>query len=330
MKKHLTFLAIAMALASNQQNTIAQPTLQTSGGTFTVAVPPVEPLPPAPAVRGFSRDIVQLAQADIQDAMRGTTDTIRNLQNSLTFMSGDGQSSGPGNTLIIPKENTDPKSLGELEEDLSVMSRVLEKAAGPNEKARNAMGISVHRRIFSGGGPRNLYIEGYGALFFLNVNFPLLPPPTEKAEAPAKPETSSEWEEARREVSGPNTFPFNGSPPGFGTWSGGGETAEEYDASVVDGLKQDLVSALKNGAYIRKLKPDEFVTVIVSGRANLVPAPAGARMGRRPDARSASGSPTPAHDTKLIVRARRSDIEAFQKDKITADEFKKKASVIVY
>ena len=120
-------------------------------------------------------------------------------------MGGQGSSaSRAGRALVIPKEAGDPKELTETEEDLNVMARILEKAAsGRDDKHPHAMGIAIQGNLFGSGSssvPRNLYIEGHGALFFLNVNFPLLAPPTKSSESDAKDATSTEWEEARREL----------------------------------------------------------------------------------------------------------------------------------
>ena len=137
--------------------------------------PPEPPEPPEAA-----------AVAQVYDVMTGM------------FGSGGGTA---GRTLIIPKEAGDPKEFTELEEDLNVMARILEKAASGREaKNRQAMGIWIHGGFANSAMPKNLCIEGYGALFFLNVNFPLLPPAAKKTEAESTDNTSTEWEEARREL----------------------------------------------------------------------------------------------------------------------------------
>src|SRR5204862_5958190 len=85
---------------------------------------------------------------------------------------------GPGKALVIRTSDSDAKEQANLEEDLAVMSRILDKTMSKNlddDRANRFMGISV---LFApgSGSIRNLYLEGYGALFLLNVNFPLLPP----------------------------------------------------------------------------------------------------------------------------------------------------------
>jgi len=242
-----------------------------------------------------------------------------------------------GRTLIIPKDAGDPKEFAEMEEDLNVMARILEKAAtGREGKNRQAMGIWIHGGHSSSSVPKNLYIEGHGALFFLNVNFPLLPPATKNADTEPKDKTSTEWEDARRELyrsPGSGIEPFElhlKNVPGF---SG---PVEEYDSDKVESLKSDLISALKNAAHIRKLKSDDVVTVVVSGRGSSADGKVARRVvGPKRAAVGASvaittGAGGEGRGTKLILRARKSDIDAFQKDKLSSDEFRKKVTTITY
>jgi hypothetical protein len=241
-----------------------------------------------------------------------------------------------GRTLIIPKEGGDPKELTDWEEDLNVMARILEKAVSSREaRNRQAMGIWIHGGQASSAMPKNLCIEGYGALFFLNVNFPLVPPATKAAETETKNKTSTEWEEARAELyrsPGTGFEPFELDLRRVG---GMGGPAEEYDADKVEDLKRNLISALKNAAHIRKLKAEEVVTVVVSGRG---PAAESKAMKKAPGNRNSGsapvaiikGSAADSPGTKLILRARKSDIDAFQKDKLGLDEFRKKVTAITY
>ena len=244
-----------------------------------------------------------------------------------------------GHTLILPKDAADTKSLPEAEEDLKVMAHILEKAAaGRDERGHQAMGITLWNTRSGGtGAPRNLYLEGYGALFFLNVNFPLVAPPAKDAEAGSKENTSSEWEEARRELSQPtgSDFQFH-MPELFGAEVG----AEEFDADKVDDLKKNLITALKNAAHLRRLNSDETVTVIVTGRdANPRPKVLSRRSSGGGGGAAGGGvvyvprATRTANDTRgsrLMLRARKSDIEAFQNGKTALDDFRKQVTVMVY
>ncbi len=257
-----------------------------------------------------------------------------------------------GNTLVIRSSEADPKAQVNLQEDLTVMSRVLDNALGQSATAggaRRVMGVNVVYTL--GQSPvRSLYLDGYGAVFFLNVNFPLLPPPA-KAEPPKEePKTDSAWEEARRELYGqPSEMRPNAVTEG--------SSAEPYDADKVTQLKDTLLEALKAAANIRDLKPDDFVTVCVFGGASagttgtrppttmrIVPnnsdeaftlwsgASAVAtdrRTGQTVITTTGAGDRT-ARGSTMSIRVKKSDADAFAKDKLTLEEFRKRAKIATY
>ena len=249
-----------------------------------------------------------------------------------------------GRALIIPKDPADTKGLAEAEEDMNVMAHILDKAVSEDRKAGRAMGISVYNRLSWGGGTpsQNLLIEGSGALFFLNVNYPLQPATDKDGSTEAKEKPASEWESAKKEMTAPrgaadNFFAFGESFDHAFVWEGG--SSAPYDAQKVEDLRADLIPALKNAANIRKLKSDETVTVVVTGTSVL---PGGKTIKTRTDdkaarnrdtelvvvdAKSADRAPAPA---KLVLRVKKSDADAFQNGKLSLDEFKKKVTVMNY
>src|SRR2546423_12469914 len=137
------------------------------------------------------------------------------------------------------------------------MSRILDTTVAKNvdgDRELRFRGISV---LFAAGSGsmRNPYLEGSGALFLLNVNVPLLPPPEKAEPTKEKSETNSTWEEAKQELYGQSD-----------AWAQVGKTLkfsmtpgrqQEYDKEKVDALKESLLEALKNTTNIRNLKADE-------------------------------------------------------------------------
>lgn len=267
---------------------------------------------------------------------------------------GFGQTFGLGTpqrsprVLVIPKDASDAKSLGELEEDLGVMAHILAKAVSSGDKPGRAMGIAVFGK-FPGGAaaPQNLYIEGHGAIFLLNVNYPLVPPPAKEEKEEAIVPVNNEWEEARREMARPGKTQTGGDPfvmfeDRFGAdaaWNGKLPSAE-YDADKVEDLKKDLITALKNAANIRRLKPEESVTVVITGADAGVVTKTVRSTGANPGtskservviAKVSSGERAGISDAaKLIIRARKADAEAFQNGKLDFDAFRKKVTVLVF
>jgi hypothetical protein len=250
--------------------------------------------------------------------------------------------------LIIRSSQMEPKNLANLEEDLSVMARILDKALAEkldddDHRPGRAMGIDVF--LTPGAGPiRSLYLEDYGVVFMLNVNFPLLAPPTKPAEEKEKSEADSTWEEAKRELYGQRggwdaevgNLLRSGFDPGRG---------REYDEKKVEDLKQAVLEALKNASNLRNLKADDLITVCVFGSGNVGAERAKAVTRARPEPRPAPGleeernevfvwkqheSGGRARGTTMTIRVRKSDVDAFAKGKLSLDDFRKKATIATY
>jgi hypothetical protein len=235
---------------------------------------------------------------------------------------------GVGKALVIRSSESDLKEQTQLEQDLPVMSRILEKAAsersgGPPYGAK-AMGIDLF--YTPAASPlRSLYLEGYGALFMLNVGFPLLPPPAAEGQQ-EKPEASSDWEEARQELYGQR-----GGGPAMAAPS------EPYDEERVNRLRDGLLESLKNATNIRGLKPDDSITVCVfggpsSGQSkprNYVKRSNG--LGGARGAVAVSGwVGSPMRQTIMTIRVKKSDADAFAKGAMKLESFRKRAQVVLY
>src|SRR2546426_5906453 len=245
---------------------------------------------------------------------------------------------GPGKALVIRTSDADAKAQGNLEEDLAVMSRIFDKTLAQKldeDRPNRFMGINV---LFGPGSSpiRSIYLDGYGALFLLNVNFPLLPPPEKPQETKEKSETDSAWEEAKQEIYGQHDAWIQVGKAFKFSMADGPE--QEYDEKKVEDLKEGLLEALKNATNIRNLKPDETLTVCVFGGASAVPgkakaSPKSKRVTRderyelvlenREDGTSTRG-------TIMTIRVKKSDADAFAKGKLNLDDFRKKASITTY
>lgn len=230
------------------------------------------------------------------------------------------------NPLVIRSKALDPKAQANLNEDLTVMRRVLEKALNENasEEARTltAMGIDVFYSPV-GNSMKSLYLEGYGALFFLDVNYPLVA--AAKAEDKTKSTgNSSEWEAAKKDVFGQPS-------------EEDAEASEPFNTEKVAKLQERLVKALKNASNIRALKSSETVTICVVGGSNgglvqhhtVVTGPEkGTRTIRNIQWNATASSSQ--NRTILTLSATKSDIEAYAQGKLNTEEFTKKATINSY
>ncbi len=278
---------------------------------------------------------------------------------------------GPaGSSTTVHFSQPDPKSEDALQEDLNVMSLLLQKkleeAVGENSPTYR-MGIPLLLRS----GQRSiesLYLDGFGVLFTVNVNFPLVASPARKVKDNENRSGSDDWNEARKELYGGRETRESANPYGSAT--------VPYDADQVAALKRALLEALKNTANIRGLKSDESAVVSVFGTESLSAARresggsaggsagfgggAGTTSGRLPDDRHGVAFPVTAyrdaqgmigvgnlneayqrfvrgessHDaglgTVLTIRIRKSDADAFAKGEMNFEQFQQKTIVNAY
>jgi hypothetical protein len=266
------------------------------------AVAPVPPVPPPPAVL--------LAQAA----------GLAGEKADIFFSRAKG-----GRTLILQSSDPDPKTYANLEEDLSVMYRILGKTRKQEEGGFRLESFMSG----SSSSVRSMYIEGYGAIFMLGVRFPLVAPQAAQEEAKPKEATSEEWEIAKKEIYSRNSFEVDLDH----VWRKMGAPAEEYDAQKVEELTVGILEALKNASHIRNLKADEYVTVAVLGAEAGQMRTAVEKEGRDEEQKrktrieSISGG---RGESTMTIRAKKSDIDDFAKGKLNLDAFRKKAKTLVY
>lgn len=323
--------------------------------TFAQDEPPSAPSAPPPpvaiihGVQNLTEGTVHMVQNDVEKHMHDAQQRIQSFQNRIFKIRSGG--SKTAKSLVIRSSEMAPRAQSDLEEDMTIMAHILDKAVAEqstDEQAKRvAMGIDV--AFVPGEGPtRNLYLDGYGAVFFLNVNFPLLPPPAEKNVEKERAPADSTWEEAREEVYG---------QPGAKTWA----SRPEYDAAKVVALKKALLDCLKNASNIRNVKSDESITLCVIGAPSREPArvatgsgtfgygsSSGGGGGFGPFGSSGGGGggggggeqniwvttsgndDAPANKTTLTIRAKKADCEAFANGKLTADVFRNRAAITIY
>jgi hypothetical protein len=254
---------------------------------------------------------------------------------------GMGDAGASVSPLVIPSGPVEPGSLAEDQEDLAIMARILSKAAARGSESNDPMALGIMLSTFPGlRRPQAMHLDGYGAVFLVNVSFPLAAPAAKAQAKPDKP-VNTTWEQARRELYGPK-----GSPR-YGSRSSGdvlvythnaGRKPAAFDADRVERLQRDLAEALKNGANLRHVKPEENLVVVVT-------SPAGDRPVRivKTEVRRSTGGPAniTSHEeatsgegsgpaSTLVLRVRKSEADDFAAGKFDFDEFRKRVGVTVY
>ncbi|MHC4519611.1 MAG: hypothetical protein ACYTAS_13560, partial [Planctomycetota bacterium] len=150
--------------------------------------------------------------------------------------------------LVVPSQQMPAASLSELTADLDVMCAVLDQALGDAGVKTRSWGPHVNRYRR---GTRSLYLPGFGALFLVEVEFPLAPPPT--TEQPTDEETTDAvWVQVRNSMRSQPTR----------SRSAPRRTQAQYDDLKVQSLNRTLRRAMRHCANLRHLGPDEQIVAV--------------------------------------------------------------------
>ena len=339
--------AVALAHASqarqlaqaNRAMQLAQAAVERGVVVGELPEPPEAPEPPEPPEDALSQNIEHSIQ--LWDGENGTALGVGGGFGGVGGSFGAGGFFGGGSEpLIIPEGEPKPEALAETREDLSILSRILRKAAGRTDGQPEAMGIMLSS-LPGLRQPQAMYLGGYGALFLLNVQFPLAPA-EEVEKKPAEKSANTAWEETRREIYGPK----RPSDP-FVITKIGPQHRVAYSADRVARLKRELIEALKNASNLRHVRDEEQVVVTVTsaagsgaGARNVVRIEKEKMIEKRYGSRS-TGSSQPAvvevreesrggPGTTLVLRVRKADADAYAAGKIEHEEFAKRVTVTTY
>ena len=269
---------------------------------------------------------------------------IYNLSRGLSFGSRTGSA---GTILVIPSEQTKTEDLLAINEDMTVMSRIFEKNVGQARTSTAYGGMFGSRNDFSmfmggRGGIQSIYLQGFGALFLMKVDFPLSPPSNaqeEEKETEKEQVGDSVWQETRQEMYEPEKVERRHRT---------GQPEKKYDPEKVENLKTTLIKALKHATNIRSLKPDESVILTVTGSGEATGTiitssriPGGNQVllterGAYGQTSTRIVQGTSLDDigsssaTILVIRAKRSVIDTFAKGELDFDKFRQRVQVLTY
>jgi hypothetical protein len=272
--------------------------------------------------------------------------------------------------LVVPDEQVKPEELAAITEDMQIMSHILDERF---KETRRVQGVFTDFGDFFGRDNRQteaIYIQGYGVLFSMEVNFTFSPPPEPQPQQAAEPneQVDSTWEKAKQQV-------FS---PGETRGGRGSGSTQESDSQMVEELKRDLVTTLKHAANIRGVQPNEWIILTVIGGGRLAggfggggfmmggmgglyeSSPYGGTstggmggygygggysvsggssgygggmargMGAFAGGMGGFGGPGTSAATVLTIRAKKSDIDAFAKGEQDYEQFRQKVQIFTY
>jgi len=245
----------------------------------------------------------------------------------------------------------DKDEMPPIVEDMQIMSQILDKALGRMSAGRltrhvtkafdDVLAQAKRNPVFPAGPydqTRGVFLEGYGALFLTEVDYPLTPGRDKSSEPEQGKVEESVWEETMRELgytrkpelvvdktwSGDTDVNFLADTSTSGTWGSSSGLTIRYDAKRVEQLQKTLLETLKHATNIRSLKPEDSVAVVVQGTHRTTPTVAAY------DASSGAVFGKSGGRTMLTIRVKKSDIDAFASGELPFDEWRKKATMVAY
>lgn len=173
------------------------------------------------------------------------------------------RSDSTSEVLVIPSAEIATEEIATITEDMNIMMRIFEKNLQQVHIDVGSMFISSSSdpfyMVLSRGkqSTHGMYLQGYGALFLMKVDFPLSPGPQVEEETETQKEEGVDpvWTEMKQEIYDPEESKKHKTD----------QPKKEYNAEKVENLKTTLVKSLKHAANIRSLKPDELVILTVTG-----------------------------------------------------------------
>ena len=236
--------------------------LLAAGGVGTVALTAAEVAPAPPTTPASAASPAAAPEADSnrdplaqvhQELTRAgaaavhAADMVRH-QVGMTHFSFNGPNSS--RTLIVPRADITEEQLADVQEELTIMSRILAKATDPEASGHGGFRFKLAGFGFGGGSDLDaLYLEGYGAVFLLDVDYPLVEPPKngEKKAAP-RGDKDPTWEKTRRELAG--------TPGGDEELLADDTEADPgaaFDADRVAALRKRLIESFRHAANLKAL-----------------------------------------------------------------------------
>ena len=200
--------------------------------------------------------------------------------------------SGDRGLVIVPGSNT---NMAQVKEDVTIMTQIMANQLHEQGLASwtwpNAHNIET------------IAIDGYGVMFIMKVNFPLM----DQAASPKEVQQENEdsvWEQTRHSIQASHINVHLEQP------------SQSYDADKVDKLKKTLCKTLKHAANIRSLQGREWVVVVVNDDQK----GQGARVLNGVDIFTTTVGSGSAQAT-LVIKAHKTDIDRFAENEVDLDGF---------
>jgi hypothetical protein len=341
----LSLLAAGVVSANNSSDKEVR-AAKTDIGAMLAEAQPSEPATPAPPTVPTPTPTPTPA---IPQQTPPTLPAISKNIYNLTGLSYGSRAGSSDMVLVVPTEQTKTEDLIAINEDMNVMARIFEKNLEQDRITTSRSSIFISSRdpfgTFLGGRGdiQSMYLQGYGALFMLKVDFPLSP----SSEAKEEEETTEKTEEGDPVWLATKQQMFE--PERFDRRRRADRPEVKYDPEKVENLKTTLIETLKHATNIRLLKPDESVILTVAGSGEatgtkiITANVAGNSRQVIIQEKGANGKTSMkilngnslddiglSTPTVLVIRAKKSEIDAFAKGEMDFDKFRAGVQMFSY
>jgi hypothetical protein len=341
----LSLLAAGVVSANNASDVEIQATT-TDIGAIVAQAQPSQPATPAPPTVTTPTPTPTPA---IPQPTPPTLPSISKNVYNLTGLSYGLRTGSSDMVLVIPTEQTKTEELIAINEDMNVMARIFETNLEQDRITTSRGGIFIPSRDLFGmymggrGDIQSMYLQGYGAIFMLKVDFPLSPSSEEKKEEKATKKTEEGdpvWQVTKQQMFEPEKVHTRRTTD---------RPEVKYDPEKVENLKTTLIKTLKHATNIRVLKPDESVILTVTGSGEatgtkiITANVAGNSRQVVIQEKGANGQTSMrivngnslddiglSTPTVLVIRAKKSEIDAFAKGKLDFDKFRASVQMFSY
>ncbi|MGE5295084.1 MAG: hypothetical protein ACM3VT_09670 [Solirubrobacterales bacterium] len=226
--------------------------------------------------------------------------------------------------FVVPGPELGSEAISQITEDLAVMCRIFDKAtiwAAKADSGNVPLDISGVELSSYGILTQSLYLDGYGAIFFLPVSFALAPSGQEQT--PLKTESAADplWSQTANELHGVPTDSDR-------------MPRQQYDAQKVENLKAALIGTLRYAANLRMHRAEDVITIVVAsrGRQGSINEMLGEVYGSDIYGATRGGGrvvdPTSEPPAVLILRTTRTDVAALAKGALSQEQFAGKVQIL--
>lgn len=226
--------------------------------------------------------------------------------------------------FVIP--GPEGPDMAQITEDMAIMCRIFDKtmvwafraAAGEVGTAIQLNGSGNVLIVDDRSSTQGLYLDGYGAIFFIPVDFPLTPPRQEQTPVESEPSTDPLWSQTANELRG---VPEQRADT----------PRRQYDAQKVENLKTAVIGVLRHASNLRTGKtrrPQDVIDVVISTRMSQADHREWMfRSGAPQQVVDPAGS-APELPTVLILRTTKIDVDALAKGDLTQEQFTEKVQIL--